>query len=24
MSGHAVRLDEATWRIIDEWLLPGK
>jgi dipeptidyl aminopeptidase/acylaminoacyl peptidase len=23
-SGHAVSLDEATWRIIDEWLLPGK
>jgi pimeloyl-ACP methyl ester carboxylesterase len=23
-SGHAMSLDEATWRIIDEWLLPGK
>ena len=22
-SGHAVSLDEATWRIIDEWLTPG-
>jgi hypothetical protein len=22
-SGHAVRLDEATWRVIDQWLTPG-
>jgi pimeloyl-ACP methyl ester carboxylesterase len=22
-NGHAVWLDEATWKIIDEWLTPG-